>query len=42
MQVALLEDNCRIHGIELLALGDARQGISHIVAPEQGRTRPGA
>jgi 3-isopropylmalate/(R)-2-methylmalate dehydratase large subunit len=40
-QLDALEANCREHGIELYALGDERQGIVHVVAPERGRTRPG-
>ncbi len=33
--------NCRAFGIELYDLLDARQGIGHIVGPEQGFTLPG-
>jgi 3-isopropylmalate/(R)-2-methylmalate dehydratase large subunit len=39
--VRTLEDNCAKHGIALFSLGDARQGIVHVVAPEQGLTLPG-
>jgi 3-isopropylmalate/(R)-2-methylmalate dehydratase large subunit len=40
-QVALLERNCKEFGIELLRLTDARQGIVHVMSPEQGFTLPG-
>jgi 3-isopropylmalate/(R)-2-methylmalate dehydratase large subunit len=40
-QVALLESNCAAFGIELLELTDARQGIVHVMSPEQGFTLPG-
>jgi 3-isopropylmalate/(R)-2-methylmalate dehydratase large subunit len=33
--------NARRHGIRAFELGDARQGIVHVVAPEQGITLPG-
>ena len=39
--VARLEDNTRQHGIRLFGLRDARQGIVHVVGPEQGLTLPG-
>ena len=40
-QVALLERNCTAAGIEYLALDDVRQGIVHVIGPEQGFTLPG-
>lgn len=40
-QMETLRENCREFGIELYDLGDVRQGIVHIVAPEQGFTQPG-
>jgi len=40
-QVSQLERNCREFGIELHALGDAGQGIVHVVGPEMGATQPG-
>jgi len=40
-QVALLERNCAEFDIELLPLTDARQGIVHVMSPEQGFTLPG-
>ncbi len=42
LQVQTLEDNCRDFGVEYLSMADARQGIVHIVGPEQGFTLPGA
>ena len=40
-QVALLEANTHETGIEYLALDDERQGIVHVIGPEQGFTLPG-
>jgi 3-isopropylmalate/(R)-2-methylmalate dehydratase large subunit len=40
-QIERLDQNCREHGITLHALGDERQGIVHVIAPELGLTRPG-
>jgi 3-isopropylmalate/(R)-2-methylmalate dehydratase large subunit len=39
--VARLDDNTRAHGIRLFGLRDPRQGIVHVVGPEQGLTLPG-
>ena len=36
-----LENDCREAGIPFFGLQDARQGIIHVVAPEQGLTQPG-
>ena len=36
-----LECNCRKHNIAFYGLGDPRQGIEHIVVPEQGLASPG-
>ena len=41
IQVAELERNVKEFGIPYFALTDARQGIVHIVGPEQGFTQPG-
>ncbi len=41
-QIATLEKNAREFGIDYLAMDDIRQGIVHIVGPEQGFTLPGA
>jgi len=40
-QVALLSENCRRFGIAHLPLDDPRQGIVHVIGPEQGFTLPG-
>jgi len=39
--VRQLEDNTAKHGIRLFGLDDPRQGIVHVVGPEQGLTLPG-
>ena len=39
--VSKLERNAADNGIELFGLRDARQGIVHVVGPEQGITLPG-
>jgi 3-isopropylmalate/(R)-2-methylmalate dehydratase large subunit len=39
--VRQVEDNTAKHGIELFGLDDPRQGIVHVVGPEQGLTLPG-
>ena len=36
-----LIDNTHHHGVRLIGLGDPRQGIVHVVGPEQGITQPG-
>jgi len=41
LQVATLERNAAEFGIEHFAMDDVRQGIVHIVGPEQGLTQPG-
>lgn len=40
-QLDALRSNCRQVGIPLYRLGDARQGIVHVVGPEQGVCLPG-
>lgn len=40
-QVETLEKNCREFGIKYFDLDDKKQGIVHIVGPEQGLTQPG-
>ncbi|MFM1990775.1 MAG: 3-isopropylmalate dehydratase, large subunit [Pseudomonadota bacterium] len=40
-QVEQLERNCDEFGITGFGLGDPRQGIVHVVGPEQGATLPG-
>jgi 3-isopropylmalate/(R)-2-methylmalate dehydratase large subunit len=39
--VRTLEENTAEHGIRLFGLDDPRQGIVHVVGPEQGLTLPG-
>tara|TARA_B100000941_G_scaffold76549_1_gene52189 strand:+ start:774 stop:2177 length:1404 start_codon:yes stop_codon:yes gene_type:complete len=41
IQVETLEKNCREFGVKLFGMDDKRQGIVHIVGPEQGFTQPG-
>ncbi len=40
MMVAI-EENCRESGVSLFNLADPRQGVVHVVGPEQGLTQPG-
>ncbi|MGQ0587144.1 MAG: 3-isopropylmalate dehydratase large subunit [Gammaproteobacteria bacterium] len=40
-QVQALESNCRDYGVRLFGLDDPRQGIVHVMGPEQGATLPG-
>ncbi|MGE0824004.1 MAG: 3-isopropylmalate dehydratase large subunit [Candidatus Binatia bacterium] len=40
-QVETLQENCRATGIPLFDMNDVRQGIVHIIGPEQGFTLPG-
>ena len=40
--IATLTENTRQHGITLFGQDDPRQGIVHVVGPEQGITMPGA
>ncbi len=39
--VEIIEADTRAFGITLFGLGDIRQGILHVVGPEQGITQPG-
>jgi len=41
IQVETLEKNCKEFGIKLFDMNDKRQGIVHIIGPEQGFTQPG-
>ncbi|MBF0137967.1 MAG: 3-isopropylmalate dehydratase large subunit [Magnetococcus sp. DMHC-1] len=41
IQVETLEKNCREFGVTLFGMGDPRQGVVHVMAPEQGLTLPG-
>src|SRR5258705_8181264 len=40
-QLRQLETNCGEFGIRLFGLEDSRQGIVHVIGPEQGLTQPG-
>ncbi len=40
-QLSMLEANCRDFGIPLFGLGTDKQGIVHVIGPEQGVTQPG-
>lgn len=40
-QIDTLEENCREFGITLFGMNDVRQGIVHVIGPEQGFTLPG-
>ncbi|HWR34325.1 MAG TPA: 3-isopropylmalate dehydratase large subunit [Clostridia bacterium] len=40
-QIETLRQNCRESGIQLFDVGDQRQGIVHVIGPEQGYTQPG-
>ncbi|NQZ33946.1 MAG: 3-isopropylmalate dehydratase large subunit [Oceanospirillaceae bacterium] len=42
IQVQTLDDNCEDFGILEFKMNDHRQGIVHVVGPEQGATLPGA
>ncbi|MCR4347890.1 MAG: 3-isopropylmalate dehydratase large subunit [Sulfuricaulis sp.] len=41
LQVETLDQNCHDYGITEFAMNDARQGIVHVIGPEQGATLPG-
>src|ERR1700728_4293932 len=41
LQVDTLDDNCDAYGITQFKMNDLRQGIVHIIGPEQGFTLPG-
>jgi len=40
-QIDTLRNNCREFGVRLFDLGDADQGIVHVIGPELGITQPG-
>ena len=40
-QVAALRNNCAEFGVEIYSLGNAEQGIVHVVGPQLGLTQPG-
>ncbi|WP_422369599.1 3-isopropylmalate dehydratase large subunit [Pelagibius sp.] len=41
IQVETLEKNCADFGVPIFQMNDVRQGIVHIIGPEQGFTQPG-
>ena len=41
IQVDTLRKNCKEFGVQLFDVNDKRQGIVHIIGPEQGFTQPG-
>jgi 3-isopropylmalate/(R)-2-methylmalate dehydratase large subunit len=41
LQVETLENNCKEYGITEFDMADIRQGIVHVIGPEQGATLPG-
>jgi 3-isopropylmalate/(R)-2-methylmalate dehydratase large subunit len=41
LQVETLDQNCAEHGIVEFRMNDRRQGIVHVIGPEQGATLPG-
>ncbi|HBT32968.1 MAG TPA: 3-isopropylmalate dehydratase large subunit [Pusillimonas sp.] len=41
IQVETLDDNCEKYGITEFRMNDMRQGIVHVIGPEQGATLPG-
>ncbi|MBN1379602.1 MAG: 3-isopropylmalate dehydratase large subunit [Gammaproteobacteria bacterium] len=41
LQVQTLDDNCDTFGITEFKMNDLRQGVVHIIGPEQGATLPG-
>lgn len=41
LQIDTLTENCKDFGVQLFDMHDKRQGIVHIIGPEQGFTQPG-
>jgi 3-isopropylmalate/(R)-2-methylmalate dehydratase large subunit len=41
LQLETLDTNCERHGIQKFAISDPRQGIVHVIGPEQGLCLPG-
>lgn len=41
LQVDTLDNNCDKHGVTEFKMNDLRQGIVHVIGPEQGATLPG-
>lgn len=42
VQIATMEQNARATGVQFFSVDDPRNGIVHVVAPEQGITLPGS
>ena len=40
-QIQTLDDNCHTFGITMFGMNDIRQGVVHVIGPEQGFTLPG-
>ncbi len=41
LQIETLRKNCEEFGVRLFDIGDVRQGIVHVIGPENGYTQPG-
>ncbi len=41
LQIQTLNKNCETYGIDEIKMNDVRQGIVHVIGPEQGATLPG-
>ena len=41
IQIEALKNNCEEFGVTLFGINDPRQGIVHVIGPEQGITQPG-
>ncbi|MBW5290211.1 MAG: 3-isopropylmalate dehydratase large subunit [Candidatus Ruthia sp. Asou_11_S2] len=41
LQIETLDKNCETFGINEISMNDIRQGIVHVIGPEQGATLPG-
>lgn len=41
IQIETLDENCRAFGLTEFTMDDVRQGIVHVIGPEQGATLPG-
>ena len=41
IQLEMLTKNCKEFGVEMIEMNDLRQGIVHLIGPEQGFTLPG-
>lgn len=41
-QILQMEENCRVHGLQLFGPESDQQGVIHIIGPELGITQPGS